>query len=363
MLEDLLKKLIAFKTISVEHEENRHALEWLESEVKDLPVFINRYESNGFPSLTINTRETNSPTLWLTAHLDVVAGSDSVFTPKIEDGKLLGRGACDMKFAIACFLNLLKDLGRNLSGHNFGVMITTDEEVGGQNGVKYLLNRGLSSRACFLPDGGYNWEIQKAAKGVWHLKFVSLGKSTHGSRPWNGVNAVQNLVALLEKLSSQFPKEPCNVPHHFHNTLNVGKIEGGHAVNQVPDLAQAWVDIRFTTQTKKEDLQGLINKSLKYFPGISMTEVSFGESYSLDTQNRYFKTFVEIVSGKLNINPKFIFSHGSSDARFFTARGIPVILTRPTGGGSHSENEWIDLADLEKFYQVLKLFVEKVAKE
>jgi len=336
MLEDLLKKLIAFKTISVEHEENRHALEWLESEVKDLPVFINRYESNGFPSLTINTRETNSPTLWLTAHLDVVAGSDSVFTPKIEDGKLLGRGACDMKFAIACFLNLLKDLGRNLSGHNFGVMITTDEEVGGQNGVKYLLNRGLSSRACFLPDGGYNWD---------------------------GVNAVQNLVALLEKLSSQFPKEPCNVPHHFHNTLNVGKIEGGHAVNQVPDLAQAWVDIRFTTQTKKEDLQGLINKSLKYFPGISMTEVSFGESYSLDTQNRYFKTFVEIVSGKLNINPKFIFSHGSSDARFFTARGIPVILTRPTGGGSHSENEWIDLADLEKFYQVLKLFVEKVAKE
>ena len=362
IMKELLEKLITFKTISKDHEENNKAIDWIIREVEHLPVNINKYDSNGFPSLTITTKKTNKPTLWLQAHLDVVSGSEDVFKPKVLDGKLFGRGAFDMKYAIACYLKLLQDFNNELVNYDFGVMITTDEEVGGLNGVKYLLDSGLGSKVCFLPDGGQNWEIQKAAKGVLHLKVESLGKSVHGSRVWEGVNAIEILIEYINRIKSHFPQEPCNFKDHFHNTINVGKIEGGKSVNQVPDFAEALLDIRYTPETKKESLLELFKEAAADLPQVTFKEIVSGSSYSIDTGNQYIKLFLQIVSKELNIEPVFITSHGSSDARFFAEKNIPTILTRPHGGSHHSEKEWVDLEDLNRFYKVLRLFVESVAK-
>lgn len=361
-MKKLLEKLITFKTLSSDHAENNRALTWIVNEVKGLPVHINKYDSNGFPSLTITTKETTKPVIWLQAHLDVVSGSEDTFSPKIINGKLYGRGAFDMKYAIACYIKLFQEINRNLTKYNLGIMITTDEEVGGENGVKFLLGQGLGSKVCFLPDGGQNWEIQKAAKGVLHMSIKSYGKSVHGSRVWEGENAIENLLACLDKLRSGFPGEPCGTKDHFHNTLNIGKMEGGKAANQVADFAEALIDIRYTPDTKKENLLNLIKDATRNFPKITVQEIVSGSSYKIDTENPYVKTFLEIMSKKLNLKPKFIISHGSSDARFFAEKNIPTILTRPTGGGHHSENEWIGLADLERFYKVLMLFVNEVSK-
>lgn len=355
-----LSRLVSFKSVSSNFKENGRLLDYVEKEVGD-NLFVQRLVSNGSPSLIASTRKTNKPKLALVAHGDIVGAPDKLFKPWKEGNKIFGRGTNDMKFAIACYLTLIKDLGEKAKDYDFSIVITSDEELGGSNGIKYLLEKGLRPDVCLLPDGGQNWTIQKSAKGVLNLRVDSFGNSTHGSRPWDGLNAIEQLFDFLTKLRAGFPKEPCGIADHFHNSLNVGKIEGGKAVNQVPDFAQAYLDIRFTEEASRLNIQKELKNITSSYKSIKIEELVRGSSYSLDVNNRYAKLFAKIVKNKIGKEPEYVASHGSSDARYFSEKDIPTILTRPVGGGHHSDREWIDLKDLENFYMVMRDFVEAVA--
>jgi len=362
MIEKTLAKLISFKTVSQDQEENQRALDWIKSQIEGLPLYVKELKSRGFFSLVITTQKTKKPILWLVAHIDVVPATKEIFVPRIKNKKLYGRGAFDMKFAIACYLELLKVLGTGLSNYDFGVIITTDEEKGGFSGVKFLLEKGFSSEACFLPDGGQAWNFEKAAKGAYHLSIESKGKSAHGSRPWLGENALENLMDFLFALKKHFPTEPCSIKNHYHPTINVGRIEGGEVANKVPAFAQALIDIRFPLSTNQAKLKKVLWSTKSKFKNIRLKELVFAPAYENSFSSPYLKIFYKIARNKFNIRSKGIISHGTSDARFFAVKKIPLIVTRPRGGGHHSENEWIDLEDLDKFYLVLKEFVEKTTK-
>jgi acetylornithine deacetylase/succinyl-diaminopimelate desuccinylase-like protein len=221
-----------------------------------------------------------------------------------------------MKFAIACYLKLLEDLKEELKKYNFGIVITSDEEIGGYNGVKALLEEGYKAKLCFLPDGGNEFLIEKGAKGVWHLIIESYGKSSHGSRPWGGLNAIDQLINFLNILRQEFVSEPCKDKFHYHNTLNIGKIEGGEVANKVPDFAIALIDIRFMPKGSKSKLKNKIYKIKNKFKNIKIKEKVFGNGYEVDLRNPYIKTFVDIIERKFKVKPSFIISHGTSDARF-----------------------------------------------
>lgn len=357
MLQTILKQLIRFKTISHNHQENERAFDWIKHELKGLPVYIQEFKANKFTSLIITTQKTKKPLIFLAAHLDVVPGGNSAFKPVIKSGKLFGRGAFDMKYAIACYIKLFQELGDNLKKYDIGIMITSDEELGGNNGVKYLLMKGYKSKVCILPDGGNNWQIIKSSKGVWQISVNSRGKSAHSSKIWTGESATENLLNFLALFKKQFPKEPCGIKDHYHNTINIGRIEGGAAINQVPDFASAVIDIRFISADAKKRLRRQVNNIKKQFKKIIIKELASSNAFSVDTNNFYVKLFSGIAYEKFNIKTKFSITHGSSDARFFVQKHIPVIITRPKGGGHHSEKEWIDLNDLEKFYNTVKEFV------
>ena len=253
---DILIKLISYKTITGDYQASAACLHWVKEQIQGLPLFTQDFEQNGFPSLIITTKQTKTPLLWLAAHLDVVPGSPAVFEAETKaGGRLYGRGAFDMKFAAACYIKLLKELGADLKNYDLGVMLTTDEEIGGLNGVGHLVKEGYSSKLVFLPDGGKNWQIEKAAKGVWHALVESRGVSAHGSRPWLGRNAIDQLMNFVNAARKFFPKEPCSRKNHYHSTLNVGVIEGGRAVNQVPDSASARLDIRFISDRDQQKIK------------------------------------------------------------------------------------------------------------
>ncbi len=358
MLAKTLLKLIAFKTVTGNYLENEKAIAWIKTQLKTVPVYITDYKKNNFSSLLITTQKTKKPKLWLQAHLDVVDGSEKTFQPKLQNNCIYGRGVFDMKFAIACYLKLFQELGKRLPQYSTGIMITTDEEIGGHNGVKALLSSGYSSDLCILPDGGKNFALEVSAKGVWHLLIESQGKSGHASRPWSGKNSIEELIDFLFIIKKQFPKEPCCTKDHIHDTFNIGKIKGGESTNQIPNYASAMIDIRIASASSKPRLEKIFQAILKNYKGITIKEISFGNNYSIDIKNNYIKAFSKIVYDQLKIKQKFIHSHGSSDARFFLDKGIQTILTRPRGGGHHSENEWVDMNSLEQFYIVLKKFVE-----
>jgi len=360
MLEKYLKKLIEFRTISKDFTENGEALKWIESKIKDLPLHIKRYEKNSLQSLVITTQKTKTLKILLAAHLDVIKGSDNVFKPVTKDGKLYGRGVFDMKYAIACYLKLLEELKAELPKLDLGVMITTDEEIGGYNGVNFLLNEEKYSAAvCVLPDGGMNWELITESKGILQIKVQSTGKSAHGSKPWLGESAIDNLVNFITRLKNEeiFDENYYQrQSEHYCNTVNVGKISGGEVANQVADYAEAILDIRFVAKENEADILNLIKKVAKKSGNITIEKIISGYPLKTDENDSYVREFINIAKQN-GINIKPTFTHGSSDARFFSENNIPVIVLRPKGGGHHSEEEWMDLESLNDFYKVLKAFV------
>jgi acetylornithine deacetylase/succinyl-diaminopimelate desuccinylase-like protein len=357
----ILAKLVSFESIPHNFKEKKKGILWILKFLKKFPLKLKYFEFSGHPSLIALTKNKN-PKIFLAAHFDVVPASPKLFNLKIKGGKAFGRGVYDMKFAIACYLRLIEEIKNDLKKMNFGIMITSDEETGGFFGTKKLIEKGFKSKVVFLPDGGSNWEIEKMAKGAWHLKIKFFGKSAHGSRPWQGEGANEKLIEFLREFKKFFPKEPCKIKNHWHRTLTIGKIEGGKATNQVSDFAQAFLDIRYLTQMERRKIKAKLNGLKKKF-NFKIEEIALAKPYQVNLENEYVKTFIEILKEKLKIKPNFSLSHGSSDARFFLEKKIPVILIRPEGGGHHSEKEWIKIEGLEKFYSVLKEFVIKLSKE
>ncbi len=348
-MEENLKKLISFKTVSKDKKENKKALEWIKSQIEDMPVEEVSYD--GYPVLVVGPK---NPKLCLQAHVDVVPAENDLFKPKIEDGKLIGRGAYDMKFAIACYLNLLE----TIKNKDVGILITSDEELGGFNGVGAALKDGYKPEYCFLPDGGDGWSFDEKVKGVLHLDVLASGSPGHASRPWEGDSALLKLVNFLKQLESHFSNQAYST-ETFDSTLNIGKVDGGKATNQIAASAKAQIDIRFPDREERKKIINLLERMEKNYEGINLKEVVSGACFQCDLKHEFCKTFTEEAE-KRGKTVTSQLAHGSSDARFFAQKEIPTMMIKPKGGGSHSSEEWIDLKDLKDYSSVLKSFIEKV---
>jgi succinyl-diaminopimelate desuccinylase len=360
-LTEILKKLVAFKTVTHDFSENRRALSWVKDTVRPLPVHVSDHKSLGYRSLVITTQNTHSPKLWLHGHMDVVPAKREQYEAVVKNGKLFGRGVYDMKFAIACYIQLLSDLAPNLNKLDLGIMLTTDEEIGGQNGVGYLLDNGYSGSICISPDAGVDWCLEEGAKGVLHLKIEAAGDSAHGARPWLGKNAALTLIKFLQELNTYF--EPGNRnPEKFLNTCSVGVIHTDverSVINEVPDYAYAEVDIRPVDKKQRNVIGEYLESLSSKYPDITISIIADDEPFKIERDDKYIKEFAKIIKNHKDININFCNSEASSDARFFAAKGMSVISTRPLGNGHHSDHEWIDINDLTMFCQVLKEFVIK----
>lgn len=367
-LADTLSKLISFKTITIEQKINREALQWIRNQIKTLPITLNIFSQKGYPSLLITTRPTNKPKIILYGHIDVVEGKEKLFSTHIEKNRLYGRGAYDMKFALACYIKLLHEIGPNLSQYDFGIMIVSDEERGGFNGVPTILTKGYSTDFCLIPDGGgsengEDWSYELMSKGVYQITVKSQGKNAHPSRPWDGENAIEKLMEFSNALKAEFIHEPCGDNKHEHTTSNLSNISGGGKSNQVPSSAEAKIDIRYyIPEINLEELKSKIEKVKSKFDGISIEEHAMGDSVRIDLDNPLVKNFLAVCAKIKGKPSEPIISHGSSDARFFYKQSIPTVLVRPYGGDLHGDNEWIDLDDLNRFYDALKTFVLENAK-
>ena len=353
---ELLADLVAIKTVSGDELSAAECLDYLESYLAGRGMHLRQHISKGFPSLVATSRSTKSPKVLLQVHMDVVPCSGPLFTLREKAGNLIGRGVYDMKFAAAVFLKLVDDLQDELSDYDFGLMFTFDEEVGGQNGVRALLATGYRAKVCILPDAGDNWRIETTHKGVWIVRLSVKGLAAHGSRPWDGDNAIHRLVDALHDISQLFKDQ-----HAETDTLSVNQITGGRAVNQVADAAEAVLDVRFVSNELYEELSQKIEAIAAAYK-ISTKTVALVRCVKTDLNNPYVKSFLRIAERVHGKPMGTIRSLGASDAHYFDEVDIPVILLRPDGGSPHSDNEWIDKAGLEEYYEVIKAYVQKEAK-
>ncbi|NBD73635.1 M20/M25/M40 family metallo-hydrolase [Patescibacteria group bacterium] len=369
-LQSTLSQLISFRTVTGQHEAAREAFSWIKDQLSPAPLYVREHEFEGFPALVATTKDTKSPKVWLNAHFDVVDGSDHLFVPEVVDdpqhGRVLrGRGAFDMKWATACYIELLRDLGSEAAELDIGLMLTSDEEIGGFNGAKQLLEQeGYRGELAFVPDGGWEepWAIEQDAKGMCLGRAFAEGRSTHSSRLWNGSNAVVALAGFAEELDRRMRERyPHTGDDHWHPTLNIGAFNGGYAPNQVPDHAELTFDVRYTTPKEQEDIATLIEEVAGRHPGVTWTFEAIEPSCHLDPGNGYAVRWRELATELHGIETGGTRSHGSSDARHFARHDIPTLVVTPRGGGAHGEHEWISLPDLDRYYTVLAAWVRDCA--
>ncbi|MFH1712203.1 MAG: M20/M25/M40 family metallo-hydrolase [Patescibacteria group bacterium] len=353
----LTQQLISFQSVKENTQELRKIVDFAANYFKNTNLTIKKFCHHQKPALIITFKNTKKPQLFLNGHLDVVEAESELFKSKVRGDKLFGRGAADMKGSVAVMMVLLKNLARTGKKPNIGLMLTTDEEIGGFDGAGYLLDKkGYSCNVAFVPDGGKDFNLIIEEKGIIHFKLKTQGKSCHASRPWLGDSAIDKLVKALSILRKSFinPKSLDD----WKISFNIGTIEGGDAANKVADWACAYCDIRYP---KRYNYQTIIDKIIK-LTGIKPEIMIQGDVFSTSAKNNYLKLYQEIAEKILQKKLKYERHPAGSDARFFSARNIPVILTEPITHNAHAKNEWLSITSLEMMYSILQQYIEAITR-
>jgi acetylornithine deacetylase/succinyl-diaminopimelate desuccinylase-like protein len=357
---DFLEALLRLKTTNEPSNRGEHdrCRELIAREAERHNLRSTIVNSEPCPSILVGPRpDERQPRVLLAAHLDVVPAAPEHYEPRVEGDKLVARGVSDMKFIAPLYFQLFDDLPASLRDRVL-TAFTFDEEVGGNAGTRYLLDEyGLRAGTCFLPDGGDNFQLEADEKGVLQFRVRTTGKAAHGSRPWLGENAIDKLLAIYRDLRVEFPV--VDRPGLWGPTLNLGRVSGGAAANQVADTAEALLDTRFTEATT---LEATLARVREIVAGRGEVEpVVSGDLFHLDVASSSYRWIQEAARVHLGRELPIYRSEGASDARFFTKHGIPVVIAKPVCGGHHSAHEWLDLASLEPYYRMMRQFVEQAA--
>lgn len=350
-LETTLAKLVSYPSESNNAAVCRQLIAFIRNELEPLGLYMTMDLNTPHPWLVATTQPTQKPKIMLVAHLDVVPADASRYELRIEGDRLYGRGAWDMKYAAAGYIEFLKAKRAQLQDYDIGVMFTTDEEIGGYQGVRKLLKAGWRTQLALIPDYGDDWAVEESAKGVHWITVSATGKSSHASRPWEGENAIQKLIPLLHELQTVYSSKDKLGP-----VLSVNVIKGGQAQNQTADTANAFLDFRSFEKQEITDFFLLLDQ-LTSRHRVTYEVTITGNPLKLNQNAPLVQQYLDTLHAQ-GIPPKFTKSFGGTDGRWFAEYDIPCIITGPHGEGAHGPDEWMRRSDLTTFYKILEYFLE-----
>ena len=330
----------------------RYRLESLEN------VVLRDFEKEGHSSLVALPLGLAEPDVMMVTHLDVVSHELEVFPdPRIEKDRIIGPGAGDMKGIVAICLKVFEDLHRAHPGISLGMIISTDEEVGGLNGVSALLqDKGLRAGVALVPDGGSPSELSIAEKGILHLHLNAKGHETHAARPWLGVNAVETLLDDCQRIKTWVEALETDDDGWAPSCSITGFHSPNQSANIVPSLADAMMDIRFPSPHKGEDL-------LTSIRGMLTDQVTVSSSVTSDPSVLNPDPVYEQCMSELSSSPiEHVKNEGGSDGRHFTGLGMRVNMSRPLVGNIHGDDEWIDIPSMLEFYELYVRYIRAATK-
>lgn len=312
---------------------------------------------------------TGSPVFLVACHLDVVpAGNgwdNDPFEARVINGRVYGRGANDNKGQMASMMVLakfLKQIETRLKGQ-FILVGAADEECGSVLGAEYLLDEcNISADYAVIPDVSHNMQlIDVTEKGALFLEIVSYGKQAHGSTPELGVNAIRNMIELLEKINTEtFKFARKQHPLHTPPTINLGGISGGVAHNIVPGVCKAQLDIRYLPGDSKEGILQTIktlmqdvqksNKTAKF--DINVSSDLLPSEVAVD--NPLVKILSKHTETVLKVKPVIGGMSGATITKQLLAKGIISVGFGPGDHGvAHIANESIDIQELVDFAKII----------
>jgi succinyl-diaminopimelate desuccinylase len=346
----LTERLIAFDTSTGDG--LRRAAEFVGGWLESRDIEVTQFDTRGLPVTMAEVGPGDGPTLVMHGHLDVVPGHAEQFRPRLEGDRLIGRGAFDMKGALAVMLLILHD-ARAQDRVRLRLGIVSDEESEEEN------DRGSDA----LVDGGFvgdfaitgeptNLQVGVQAKGVLAIRLEVAGRAAHGSTPWRGDNAIVKAVEVFRGLESlPFARQSSEL--FDRPSINLGRIWGGDALNRVPDACVIDVDVRFLPEQDPDEILAQIG-------GLPDTRVAttFRRSPAVVApESPFVAGLCEAASPHHPERVVSVGRDGASDAVSFLRVGVPAVEFGPIGDGHHGPDEWVSVSSLRSYRQALEGFI------
>ncbi|MFN3969950.1 MAG: succinyl-diaminopimelate desuccinylase [Gemmobacter sp.] len=346
------------------------ALVLLEQVLADAGFACTRVDREGIANLFARWgRKGANRSFGFNGHTDVVPVGDAAawtrdpFGAEVVDGWMYGRGATDMKSAVAAFVAAAVDFVRDAPPDGAVILtITGDEEAEGKHGTRALLDwmaaNGEAMSDCLVgeptcPDTfGEMMKIGRRGSLTAHL--VARGVQGHAAYPHRARNAAEAMVVLLARLKAE-PLD--NGTTHFDaSTLAVTTIDCGNpASNVIPSTARATVNIRFNDAHSGDSLTGWLNghaAAAQAASGVAfdLTVSVSGESFITPPGN-LSALVARAVQAETGITPAPSTSGGTSDARFVKDH-CPVVEFGLVGRTMHQVDERVEVAQIHALKRV-----------
>lgn len=315
----------------------------------------------GRPSLVARLGGTDRPTLAWNGHLDTVpAGapdtwSSPPFAGAVVGGRLIGRGACDMKGPVAAALAAvaaIRRTGLELGG-GFHLHLAADEELAGLHGTKILWERGVLDQDAAIVGEPSDLALGLAERGGAWVTATAHGRAAHGSQPHLGVNAITSMARFLLRLSEGLP----DIEHPLvgRPTINAALIAGGSAPNVVPDRCSVDIDRRVIPgETDPErvlaPLRALVDSIRAEHPEVELDLQirEWTDAAEAPADSRVAAVARAAVAAETGTVPADVGFTGITDARFYINQArIPTVILGPGSlQVAHTADEWVAVEDL-----------------
>ncbi|MFC7198307.1 M20 family metallopeptidase [Halospeciosus flavus] len=357
--------------------DTREIVAKIEEFLDPLPVDVEQFAVDpAKPNLLVRVPGESDRTLLYNGHLDTVPFDDEAWAhdPLGErvDDRVYGRGATDMKGAVASMLFTIQAFAATDTEPPVDLLFAfvSDEEVGGDAGLPALLKNGdLNADACVIGEptcekGRHS--VTVADRGSIWLTLEASGEGAHGSRPVLGVNAIDRLYNAVETLRERFGTQRLDIDPDVepiveesieyyspsmgedvardlfqYPSINLGILEGGDAINSVPQSARAEIDVRLTAGVHTPDVLAGIRECVADCEGITIADVS----WSVGTAEPPGSPLVEAVaSTAADVTGERVFRRsatGGGDAKTLRNAGVSTVEFALGTDTVHAPDEYV----------------------
>jgi succinyl-diaminopimelate desuccinylase len=396
----LTADLIRFPTVNPPGEAYTPCAEYIAERLRRRGFTVSFIRGEGTPGDTDRYPRTNvvariegrgpGQVVHFNSHIDVVEAGEGwtvdPFGGVVRDGKVFGRGACDMKGGLAASI-IAVEAFLAVSPRFFGAIEisgTVDEESGGFGGVAYLARQGLFSRPrvdhVIIPEPLNKDRICLGHRGVWWAEIETKGRIAHGSMPFLGDSAVRHMGAVLSAFEEElFPaldrkrtKMPVVPEGARRSTMNINSIHGGQTEDfrpglpspTVPDSCRLVIDRRFLLEEKLDDVKSevvtILDRLKRERTRFDYTIKDLMEVVPTMTE-RDAPVVTAVAEGIRHIfgrEPDYVISPGTYDQKHIARIGHlhdciaygPGILDL-----AHQPDEWVGIEDMVQSANVMAI--------
>jgi acetylornithine deacetylase len=353
MLADLLADLVRIDSINPdliegaagEGEIARFVAAWLED--AGLAVEVDEVAPGRFNTVGIARGAGGGKSLLLNAHLDTVgvAGMERPFEPRVENGRLHGRGSYDMKAGLAAIMLAGAEAAK--AGLSGDVIVTAvcDEEVASIGTARVAERYRADAAVVSEPT---EMRLALAHKGFVGFEIETKGRAAHGSRPDLGIDAIAHMGPVLvgiEELDRRLRADPTH-PLLASGSLHASVIEGGQEYSSYPERCLLKGERRTIPGETAAHVEGELRELLGDIDG-EVRVVVAREPFETPGDAPIAELVARHAGGPEVVGVPFW-----ADSALLSSAGIPTVVFGPAGEGAHAVEEWVDLVSVERCVEI-----------